>query len=138
MGLQIVQIVASGTFGHVCVVREATTDRLFAAKVLRPSYGTNDKVVARLRDEAKVLARLDHPHIVGISEVREIAGQPVLLLEWVRGIPLDVVMTRTPEGYLPAADVLEVALTIVDALHAAYNARDPEDGHPLAVIHRDI
>ncbi len=138
MGLQIVQIVASGTFGHVCVVRETTTDRLYAAKVLRPTHHHNPKILTRLRDEAKVLARLDHPNIVGLHEIREIEGQPVLLLEWVRGAPLDLVRQRSPHGRMSPPDVLEVVWTTVNALLAAWTSIDPETGASMGVIHRDV
>ncbi|MEN0061840.1 MAG: serine/threonine-protein kinase [Myxococcota bacterium] len=138
MGLQIVQILASGTFGHVCVVRDAVTDRLFAAKVLRPSHIHNPKIERRIRDEAAMLSRLDHPHIVGIHEIREIEGQPVLLLEWVRGAPLDAVVNQAPDRHLPAPDVIEILRTTVEALQVAYATIDPQTGKAMAVIHRDV
>lgn len=138
MGLQIVQIVASGTFGHVCVVRDTVSDRLFAAKVLRAHHVHNPKILRRIQDEALLLARLDHPHIVGIHDIREIDGQPVLLLEWVRGAPLDVVVASAPDHRLAPPDVLEIVRITVEALHAAYTSLDPESDRPLKVIHRDL
>jgi len=138
MGLQIVQIVASGTFGHVCVVRDTATDRLYAAKALRPDHLHNGKVLGRLRDEAAVLSRLRHPHIVGIREILDFDGQPVLLLEWVRGAPLDRVLDQTERGHLAAPDGLEIVWTAAQALHAAWTSIDPFSGRRMKVIHRDV
>ena len=83
MALEIVQILASGTFGHVAVVRDTQDGRLMAAKVLKREHLENPKIVRRMMDEAALLRRLDHPNIVRVEEVRELEGRPVMLLEWV-------------------------------------------------------
>lgn len=137
MALQIVQILASGTFGHVAVVRDPSTSRLFAAKVLRGEHLQNEKIVARMLDEAELLDRLSHPNIVRLEELRDVAGRPVLLLEWVRGVGLDGLVTRMPQG-LPVAEAGEIVLRASAALDAAWRSPDPRTGRPMHVIHRDI
>src|SRR5919205_112945 len=98
MALEIVQILAAGTFGHVAVVRDTQSDALMAAKVLKAEHLENVKLVRRLRDESVLLSRLSHPNIVGQHGIREVGGRPVLLLEWVRGAPLDSLLVSLPEG----------------------------------------
>lgn len=137
MALEIVQILASGTFGHVVVVRDTATDRLLAAKVLKQEHLDNRKLVRRVNDEAALLDRLDHPNIVRSFGVREVGGRPVLLLEWVRGAPLDALLVRA-DGGLPLADACEIARTCARALDAAWSAVDPRSGRYLQVIHRDF
>ena len=137
MALEILQILASGTFGHVAVVRDSGTGRVLAAKVLRHVHIDNRKVIRRMRDEAALIARLNHPCIVALEELREVSGRPVLLLEWVRGAPLNAVLARCPPG-LPPAEVCEVTRQVSEALHAAWNTVDPTTHRPMRVIHRDI
>ena len=137
MALEIIQILASGTFGHVAVVRDSTTGSLLAAKALRHEHLENPRVVVRMRDEAQLLSRLDHPHIVQYEGLREIAGRPVILLEWVRGAPLDALLAHMPGG-LPPAEACQIVRLTAAALSAAWNTADPVSGQPMRVIHRDI
>ena len=137
MALEIVQILASGTFGHVAVVRDTERGDLLAAKVLKEAHAGNPRLIARLHDEATLLARLDHPHIVGLEELREVAGRPVLLMEWVRGVHLASVLSQQPNGLDPA-NVCEVVRIAADALDAAWNTVDPLTQQPIHLIHRDL
>lgn len=137
MALEIVQILASGTFGHVAVVRDGATGDLLAAKVLKDIHASNPRLVSRLRDEATMLARVQHPNVVGLAELRPVAGRPVLLMEWIRGAPLASVLARNPQG-LRAPDVCAVIRATAHALHAAYQTPDPVTGEPIRLIHRDL
>jgi serine/threonine protein kinase len=137
MALEIVQILAAGTFGTVAVVRNTASGRLHAAKVLKAEHLGNDKLIRRIRDEAQLLMRLDHPNIVRVDEIREFGGRPILLLEWVRGAPLDALLHRMPEG-LPPADALELIRLTTAALGSAWSSADPLTGLPMRVIHRDF
>ena len=136
MKLELLRIVGSGTFGWVCVVRDQGSGRELAAKVLRKEHVANPKAVSRMRDEARLLACLDHPNIVRVFGMEELSGRPVVLLEYVRGAPLDQLIEAHPGG-LPAPEACELVRQAHQALHAAWGARGP-DGRPLRVIHRDI
>lgn len=137
MALEIVQILASGAFGHVAVVRDTASGALLAAKVLKDEHVANTKVVRRLRDEAALLQRLSHPNIVGADGIRELRGRPVLLMEWIRGAPLDALLVRMPEG-LPPGDACEIVRIAAAALSAAFHTVDPVTREPMRVIHRDL
>ena len=137
MALEIVQILASGTFGHVAVVRDDHTGHLLAAKVLREAHASNPKLVKRLRDEASLLNRVRHPNVVSLAELREIGGHPVLLMEWIRGVPLQTIMSRNPRGLDPA-DVCQIVRLTTEALDVAWNTPDPGTGYPIQLIHRDL
>ena len=137
MDLELVRILAAGTFGWVCVVNERSSRQQLAAKVLRAEHVANPKAVSRMRDEARLLANLDHPNIVRVFGIEEIEGRPVLLLEYVRGAPLDE-LVRTYPGAIPAAEACEIARQAHEALHAAWGMRSRDTGRPMRVIHRDI
>lgn len=137
MALEIVQILAAGTFGHVAVVRDTVAGDLYAAKVLKAEHLENRKLVRRIRDEALLLSRLDHPNIVGVHGIREVEGRPVLLLEWIRGAPLDALLVQNPDG-LPPAEACEIIAVATAALQAAHDTFDPVSGERMRVIHRDF
>lgn len=137
MALEIVQILASGTFGHVAVVRDSATGDLLAAKVLKDMHASNPRLVSRLRDEATMLARVQHANVVGLAELRPVGGRPVLLMQWIRGAPLASVLARNPSG-LRVPDVCAIIRATADALHAAHETPDPVTGEPIRLIHRDL
>jgi serine/threonine protein kinase len=82
--------------------------------------------IARFREEAKALARLQHPNIVQIYEVGEQNGHPFLSLELVEGGSLAEQLRGTP---LPPARAAQLVETLARAVHAA---------HQQGVIHRDL
>ena len=137
MELQLERILAAGTYGWVCVVHDRTRGEQLAAKVLREEHVQNPKAVSRMRDEARLLANLDHPNIVRVYGIEEIDGRPVLLLEYVEGAPLDELLGTQPQG-LPAPEAIEIARQTHEALHAAWRTPDRDTGQPVRVIHRDI
>lgn len=134
--LEIVRILASGGFGTVAAVRDRRSGTHYAAKVIRPEHLTNSKVLVRVRDEAALLTRLQHPHIVQVHGLVHIADRPVVLMEWIQGAPLHEVISAT--GGLSAADAAQIVIQAAEALNWAYDAPDPLDGRPLRVIHRDL
>jgi len=137
MELELVHILASGTFGWVCVVNDRSSGQQLAAKVLRAEHVANPKAVARMRDEARLLAHLDHPHIVKVFGMEEIDGRPVLLLEYVRGVALDELIRSYP-GVVPAAEACEMVRQAHEALHTAWQMPSRDTGRAMRVIHRDI
>src|SRR5262249_51111529 len=82
--------------------------------------------VARFREEAEAVARLQHPNIVQIYEVGEQDGHPFFSLELVEGGSLAQHLRGTS---LPARRAAELVETLARAIHAA---------HQQGVIHRDL
>src|SRR5439155_13995360 len=74
--------VGRGGMGVVYKARHRGLGRVVALKVLRSDAAAD---LARFRGEAQAVARLQHPNIVQIFEVREAGGRPVLALEFVAG-----------------------------------------------------
>ncbi|MCS6977405.1 MAG: serine/threonine protein kinase [Gemmatales bacterium] len=81
----------------------------------------------QLQHEARLLARLKHPHIVGVLDFDSEADVPYLVLEYVDGISLSELIRHS--GRLCWDRALRVGLQIAEALAAA---------HRLGIIHRDI
>ncbi|MCB9682000.1 MAG: serine/threonine protein kinase [Alphaproteobacteria bacterium] len=136
---EVLEILGEGAFGAVCVAR-MTNDplqRQVAIKVLKQEYASNPKVLQRTRDEARMMSTLHHPNIVGVEQLIEVEGRPVLVMELVRGLDLKSILRRSPYG-VPASVAMEVVRQACVALHVAYEEAVGDDGKPMRIIHRDI
>ena len=133
---RIEQIVAAGTFGTVCVVRDSAGS-VFAVKALKEVHVENPRVVSRLRDEAMLLSRLRHPNIVRVHDLLEFGERPVIVMEWIRGCNLEELIINNRDG-VPIAETLEMVRAAASALDAAWSGESNADGQPMRVIHRDI
>jgi serine/threonine protein kinase len=133
---EIVEIMSSGAYGTVAVARYLEEGgRIVAVKALRSDHLNRPKILARARDEARMLFRLRHPNIVRLEQLLDVGGRPVLLMEWVEGVSLRELLNHLE--CLPIAVALEIVRQIAQALDAAYGSLDDE-GRALRIIHRDI
>lgn len=132
-----------GSFGTVYLAEMESSGgfrRRVALKLLNPSWDQASDASTRLRDEARLLGRLQHRHIVRVDDLLRLDGRWALLMEYVEGVDLECVVAP-PEGvamppFSPRA-ALEVVQAVAAALWAA--AETPgADNRPLAVVHRDI
>lgn len=133
---KVMETLGTGGFGTVykAVAEDAAGRSVdYALKVLKGEQTIVDGQ-ARLRDEARLLKRLDHQSIVKVEEVVCLEGRWTLVMEYLEGANLTEIVGSSPL-------TLETALTIIariaDALHYAFNAVD-EHGRILRLVHRDI
>ena len=136
--ITFVEALGKGGFGAVYLAdirsRNNFSQRL-AVKVLNEELGDNLEVVGRQRDEARLLAQLNHDHIVKVFDLTEINGRPALFMEYVPGVDACRLMSLGP---VPPRAALEIAAATSSALHAAFHTVSPFTNRPLHVIHRDI
>jgi serine/threonine-protein kinase len=104
-------------------------------KLLSEEVSEHPDLVARQRDEARLLAQLNHDHIVKVMDLTEIGGRPAILMEYVDGIDANHLYKRVP---FPLRAALEAIAAAASALAAAYGTVSPRTGSPLHAIHRDI
>jgi serine/threonine protein kinase len=125
-GYEILGVLGRGGMGRVYKARQINLQRLVALKVILAGEDADSEQVARFREEAKAIARLQHPNIVQIYEVGEQDGHPFFSLELVEGGSLAEQLRGTT---LPAARAAQLVETLARAVHAA---------HQQGVIHRDL
>ncbi len=109
--------------GHVYLGREPMLDRLVALKFI----GTSDPTHAareRFLVEARAIARLNHPNVVGVYRIGEVDGAPYLAYEFIAGQSLDAI--AKPVSWRRA---LDIGIGVARGLGAA---------HAAGVLHRDI
>jgi tRNA A-37 threonylcarbamoyl transferase component Bud32 len=139
---ELIERIGAGAFGEVFLANQvsgADFSRTVAVKLLHPDRFDEDDAARRIRDEARVLGRLHHPHIVTVMDLVRLETQWAVVMEHVEGADLETVLQalRKAGRVFPAAAALEAVAQIADALDAAYNAEGPE-GLPLRVVHRDV
>jgi hypothetical protein len=125
-GYEILGVLGSGGMGRVYKARHVNLQRLVALKVIRTGEQASPDEVARFREEAQAIARLQHPNIIQIYEVGEQDGHPFFSLELVEGGSLAQHLRGTP---LPVRQAAALVETLARAIHAA---------HQQGVIHRDL
>ncbi len=119
---EIIQWLGGGRFGDVFLARDTIIDRNFALKIAR----MRREEIAMLKDEAMLLASLDHPNIVRFYNIDFIENNFVLVMEFVKGCNLRDI---TREGGIDIARSIDYFTSIVDALAYA---------HGCNVLHRDL
>jgi serine/threonine protein kinase/tetratricopeptide (TPR) repeat protein len=115
--------------GGMGVVYEAVDDRLgraIALKVIRPDTVTNLVARERFWREARLAARINHPHICQIYEVGEADHQLFMAMERLEGESLAAHLDRGP---VPVAEAARIGLEVLDALDAL---------HACGIVHRDL
>lgn len=115
-----------GGMGLVYRARQASLGRRVALKVLLPELCDDGDLESRFSREAKTLARISHPNIVGIHDYGRAGSLYWLAMEYVEGTTLRDLIDQ---GRLAPAEVLRLVPQVCDALQAAHDA---------GIVHRDI
>src|SRR5262245_7817458 len=124
---EIVSWLGAGGMGEVYRARDTKLHREVALKTLPEELMGQPERLARLKQEARVLASLNHPGIATVHGLEESdRGLPVLVMELVEGQTLE---DRLRSGPLPLHETVKVAQEIAHALEAA---------HEKGVLHRDL
>lgn len=102
--------------------------------VLKRPRQADPELMARLRDEGRLGAKLFHPNLVETLESFEHQGLPVVALGFVDGPTVDELRKARP---LAPAAVARVGCQIAEALGCIHGALG-DDGQPLRAVHRDV
>jgi len=116
----------SGGMGIVYEAEDLRIGRHVALKVVLESQSSRGKALLRFQQEVRAIAAMNHPHICTLYEVEEYKGNPVIVMELLRGETLE---ERLKAGRVPLQQVLQCGTEVADALEAA---------HAAGLIHRDI
>ncbi|MCB9602593.1 MAG: serine/threonine protein kinase [Sandaracinus sp.] len=89
--------------------------------------------------EARVAARLSHPHVAQVYEYGTIDATPYLAMEWVDGPTLHQLIRHAARAgvTLPPELAIVIGVQLCDALHYAHELCH-EDGRWMGLVHRDV
>lgn len=112
--------------------------RTVAVKVCHKHLRDNPTFVAMFLDEARLAARIHHPHVVSTLDVQD-EEELFLVMEYIEGGHLAQIVRRqnSQSALLPISIILRIVHDALEGLHAAHELRG-EDGRPLQLIHRDV
>jgi serine/threonine protein kinase len=115
---ELIEEVARGGMGVVYKARQKGLERIVALKMILPDRLANPEDLHRFRVEAEATARLQHPHIVTVYEVGEIAGQHFYSMDFIDGPSLS---KRVAHGPIAGSQAARYVRTIARAMHHAHN-----------------
>jgi serine/threonine-protein kinase len=121
-------LLGEGGMGAVWGAFNLQLEAPVAIKVLLRSERDHDLLTQRLKQEARVAAKLGHPAIVRIFDVGESErGDPFIVMELLKGRSLATWLAE--DGRLAVSSAVQLLLPIADALAVA---------HAKGIIHRDL
>ena len=123
---EIIARLGAGAMGEVYRARDSRLGREVAIKILPADVSSDPGRRARFEQEARAVAALNHPNILGLYDIGNEAGVAYIVTEFVPGETLAALLER---GFLPVKKLLEIAVQIADGMAAAHTAR---------VTHRDL
>ena len=123
---EVVELVGAGGMGDVYRARDTKLERDVAIKVLPPLFIADATRLTRLTREARVLASLNHPHILTVHDVGDLDGRPYLVTEFVDGGTLTTWTRSDTRTWRQRVDLLA---GVADGLAAA---------HAAGIVHRDV
>ncbi len=124
-GYEVLREIGRGGMGVVYLARQSNLDRLVAIKTFI-SQDLQDTRGDLLKNEARLVSRLDHPAIVPVYEVNIDASPAYFSMAYVAGENLAACISRQ---VLVAKRTAQLGVRIADALHHAHRAN---------VLHLDI
>jgi serine/threonine-protein kinase len=119
--------VGAGGMSTVYRAFDTVLERQVAIKLMHREIAQDSDQLERFRREARAVAQLNHPHIVGVIDASEDDGMPYIVLEYVEGETLKDRIRR--HGRLPIPDAVAYAIEVARALGAA---------HERQIVHRDV
>jgi len=123
---EILARLGAGGMGEVYRARDTRLGRDVAIKILPADLSGDPSRRARFEQEARALAALNHPNILGLYDIGTEDGIDYMVTEFVAGETLAALIERGP---IPTRKLLDIAVQIADGMAAAHTAR---------ITHRDL
>jgi adenylate cyclase len=127
-GYELQERIGAGGFGEVYRAYQPAVGRQVAIKIILPQCANHPDFIRRFEAEARLIARLEHPHIVPLYDYWRDAdtGGAYLAMRWLQGGNLYESLQRGPWAPEDAAQLLD---QVAGALAVA---------HRQGIVHRDV
>jgi hypothetical protein len=123
---EVLETLGAGGVGVVYRAERVKLGLPVAIKLLHERSAADEEIRARFEREARAMASLSHPNIVGLTDFGLWNGRPYLVVELLEGKTLH---RRLREGPMPIAEIVHVATQFLRGLAYA---------HGQGLVHRDL
>jgi serine/threonine protein kinase len=123
---RVIAQLGSGGMATVFKAYHPALDRYVAIKVLHAAFKADPQFFERFQREARIIAKLEHPHIIPVYDFNEHHGEPYLVMRFVEG---DTFKPKLGNGAMSPDEVLQFMRPVCQALSYA---------HQQGVLHRDL
>ena len=128
---RLIARIGGGAMGVVWQAEDKYLDRVVAVKELLMPFGQGEEKAAEAKNramrEARIAARLQHPHAISVFNVVEDGDRPWLIMEYLPSMSLSAAIKEN--GARPVDEVIGIAIQLASALAAA---------HEAGIVHRDV
>jgi serine/threonine-protein kinase len=129
---RLLRLIGDGGMGSVFEARHEVLGTSVALKFLHAELTRRPGLVQRFLQEARVVARIQSPHVVRVSDVDQTPeGNAFIVMEFIEGKSLQALYEELYRAgrRLSYADAMDYALQMLDGLEAA---------HAAGIVHRDL
>lgn len=123
---QITGPIGEGGMAAVYKAYQAGVDRYVAVKVLPRYYASDPQFLRRFNQEARIIAKLQHPHILPVYDYGETDGYTYIVMPFIQAGTAADLFKGEP---IPLEQVCQIMSQVGDALDYA---------HSQGIVHRDI
>ncbi len=139
---QVIGHLASGGMAEILLgklVGPSGFERPVVIKRILPNLVQQQSFVDMFLDEAKVVARIQHPNVVHVHELGNQSGELYMVMEYLQGETALNLLRRAKRNDEPIHPVVagHIVAQAAAGLHAAHELRD-ESGELVRLVHRDI
>ncbi len=129
---EILELLGGGGMGAVYLARDRTVpSRVVAIKILRSGLTSKRAFFQRFQREIEIMKTMGkHPNLVSIIATEEVAGQPLLITEYVEGLSLTQVMQASELRRVEWQHAVDLILQVLIGLDFVWQEH--------CLVHRDI
>ena len=124
---KIIRLIGEGGMASVYEAEHEMLGTKVAIKVLNPILSANDEIKERFRNEAKLMASLNHPNITKVIDFDEQPQQLSIVMEFLNGEDLNDIIKKN--GTLSEKEIINCFSQSLSAFQYA---------HEKGIVHRDI
>jgi chemotaxis response regulator CheB/predicted Ser/Thr protein kinase len=125
---KILKLLGRGGMGAVYQAHHTMLEKTVCLKVLSPACtATGPKAIERFLQEARAIAKLEHPNIVKVYDIEQVNNLYFIVMEYIQGKTLSQLLEE--KDAFGVRDTVNISIKIAQALDAAHRQR---------LIHRDV